>query len=170
MKKYILIVTLILINILFYINSVNMKRVEKVSLNLDRNELGVMFFNTDISNFILLNRNKKSIAFIIDCNNPLLLQEYMDNLKVNIDYLIMNEDYDITFANKKVIKDKITLNDIEFSYKKIKYNNKVICINNNKSCDYIYDTYNSKLIILEKDKIKDEYNILENSYEYIKIQ
>lgn len=172
MKKYILIITLIFINLLFYIKNSNIESVSKVNLKLDKNELGVIFYNTEFSDFIILNKDKKNIMFLINCDNISELEEYIYNSKLNLNYIVMNENYDVSTVHKKVVKNKLTLSNIQFNYKKIKYNNKIICINKDDKCDYTYITTegNNELLAYENKKIKDKYIIENDSYRTIKIK
>ena len=119
MKKYILIITLIVINLLFYIKNSNIESVSKVNLKLDKNELGVIFYNTEFSDFIILNKDNSNIMFLINYSDVNELQEHIYNSKYNLNYIIMNENYDISILHKKVVKNKLTLGNIQFNYKKI---------------------------------------------------
>ena len=172
MKKYILIITLIVINLLFYIKNSNIESVSKVNLKLDKNELGVIFYNTEFSDFIILNKDNSNIMFLINYSDVNELQEHIYNSKYNLNYIIMNENYDISILHKKVVKNKLTLGNIQFNYKKIKYNNKTICINKEDKCDYTYITTDNdnELLVYENKKIKDKYIIENDSYRTIQIK
>lgn len=168
MKKYILISTLILINILFYFKNVKACDINNIDIELKENELGLVLFNYYPNEFILLKLNKKHILFIIDSKDIHKLEDDINNLKINLDYIIMNNDYQINIANKKVVKDRLTLNNIEFYDSKITYNNKSICINSSLDCDYNYITYNEDNSLYIKDK--EEHIIFKDTYKIFKIK
>ena len=92
-------------------------------------------------------------------------------MKIDVDYVVMNNDFDVYLSQRKIVKDKLTLNNIEFSNNMISYNNKKLCFNVNSYCDYNYITYNidSNLVIYEDGKKKNEYVIENNSYKFFKV-
>ncbi len=143
MKKIILIVLLFVINISIFKLSEKTVSLEKIDFNLEYNELGIVFLNLETSDSLLLSLNDINILYLINYQNSLQLKEEITKMKLDIDFIVMNENYDIPFnVPKKIVNDSLNLNNITFNndnYKSINYNNQSLCINNT-NCDYTYFT------------------------------
>lgn len=143
MKKIILIITLIIIN--FSVFAVAEKKVtlEKIDFKLAYNELGIVFLGLNSSDSIILSLNNINILYLIDYKEDSDIKKELENLDIKLDFIVMNENYDINMnVPKKIVKGSITLNDIVFTnntYSKIRYNNQTLCFNNT-NCDYVYYT------------------------------
>ena len=68
MKKIILIITLLFLNIFLLYNTDHTVSVEKVDLELKYNELGITFLGLEDSNSLVLSLNNINILYIIDYN------------------------------------------------------------------------------------------------------
>ena len=146
MKKIILIITLLILNIyLFFIRDQEVA-LEKIDLNLQYNELGIVFLGLDKSDSLILSINDINILYIIDLKDFEPLKKEINRLNLNIDFVVMNENYDVDLnIPKKIVKESLSLNSITFnngSYQSINYNNQSLCINNT-NCDYVYYTKSS---------------------------
>lgn len=187
MKKIIIIVVL-LINTIF-ISKIKKVSLEKMNLSLKENELGIIFINNGNNSGLLLCLNDKSILYILNCDNYDEIAKYIKLIDVNVDYIVMNSDYNIN-GNKIVFNNLLSLNNIIFNrgdYIMISYNDKSLCINPKyNNCDYVYYTYdtdfyvndNTKVFIYNDDistdkiydKWVDKYKVTENNYTIMKIK
>lgn len=146
MKKICLIIALIIIN--FSVYAVTLKKVtlEKIDFQLAYNELGIVFLGLDSSDSLILSLNNINILYLINYKNDSDIKKELEKLDMEIDIIVMNENYDINInAVKKIVKGSLTLNDIVFTnntYSKVRYNNQTLCFNNT-NCDYVYYTKNN---------------------------
>lgn len=145
MKKIILIITLLILNVFLLYKTDHTVSVEKVDLELKYNELGITFLGLDDSNSLVLSLNNINILYIIDYNYFTNLKKELDNLNFKIDFVVMNDNYDIPInVPKKIVDSRLNINNIIFNngkYISINYNNNTLCINNT-NCDYVYYTKN----------------------------
>ena len=187
MKKLIIIILLIIST--YFISGIKKVSVENINLSLLDNELGVIFINTNDNNGLLLSLNNKNILYILKYNNYNEIKNFLKPLNINIDYVVMNSDYNIT-GNKILFNDYLYLNNITFNkqeYIMINYNDLTLCINPKyNNCDYVYYTndikfyindntkafiYNDNININELyDKWIDSYKINKNVYTIMKIK
>lgn len=187
MKKIIIILVLLIST--FFISNNSKVSVEKINLSLQENELGIIFININNNNGLLLSLNNKNILYLIKYSNYDDIFKYLNPLNINIDYTIMNSDYNVV-GNKIVFNDYLYLNNITFNKKDyiiINYNDQTLCINPTyNNCDYIYYTYDTKFYIndytkifiyndiINKDKFYDKwvdsYKISKNNYTILKIK
>lgn len=143
MKKIILIITLFIISSYFFFITEKEVALEKIDLNLEYNELGVIFLGLKKSDSLVLSINDINILYIINLTDSASLKKEIAKLNLNIDFIVMPENYDIDLnASKKIIKEALSLNGITFNnenYQSINYNNQSLCINNT-NCDFVYYT------------------------------
>lgn len=187
MRKLIIIILLLISS--FFISGIKKVSIENINMSLSSNELGIVFININDNNGLLLSLNNKNILYILKYNNYNDILNYLKPLNINIDYIVMNNDYDI-LGNKILYKDYLYLNNIVFNnkdYIMINYNDISLCINpiyNN--CDYVYYTdknnyyinENTKVFIYNDnintdiiyDKWIDSYKISKNIYTIMKIK
>lgn len=187
MRKLIIIILLLISS--FFISGIKKVSIENINMSLSSNELGIVFININDNNGLLLSLNNKNILYILKYNNYNDILNYLKPLNINIDYIVMNNDYDI-LGNKILYKDYLYLNNIVFNnkdYIMINYNDISLCINpiyNN--CDYVYYTDktnyyindNTKVFIYNDnintdiiyDKWIDSYKISKNIYTIMKIK
>ena len=156
LKKIMLLFLLFIISIFFLYSKINNNKVnlEKADLNLEENELGVLFLNLDDSNSLVLSLNNTNILFLIDYNNSKNIKEILSKFNIVLDYIISIRDYNIDFENKIILSENLIINGIKFynyDYLKIEYEDFDICINNN-NCKYIYYT-NKNIEILKNNKV-----------------
>ena len=141
MRKLIIIILLLISS--FFISGIKKVSIENINMSLSSNELGIVFININDNNGLLLSLNNKNILYILKYNNYNDILNYLKPININIDYIVMNNDYDI-LGNKILYKDYLYLNNIVFNnkdYIMINYNDISLCINpiyNN--CDYVYYT------------------------------
>lgn len=154
MKKLVLL--LILFSIFKICSHTYKVSVEKIDLSLNENELGIIFLNLENSNSLLFSLNNINILYILNYTDNDDIKQYISPLSVNIDYVIMNSDYNIE-GNKKVFDNYLYLNNIIFNkdeYIMINYNDKTLCINpNHNNCDYVYYTYDTNFFVSDNTKI-----------------
>ena len=187
MKKIIIILVLLIST--FFISYNRKVSVEKINLSLQENELGIIFIDINNNNGLLLSLNNKNILYLIKYSNYDDIVKYLNPLNINIDYVIMNSDYNVV-GNKIVFNDYLYLDNITFNKKDyviINYNDQTLCINPTlNNCDYIYYTYETKFYIndytkifiyndiINKDKFYDKwvdsYKISKNIYTILKIK
>lgn len=155
MKKMITII-LIILN-LFVFKSVEKVSIEKIDLSLNKDELGIVFLNLENSNSLLLSLNNINILYVLNYINSDDIYENLSTFSINVDYVIMNSDYNIEIGEKKVFHDYLHLNNIVFNnrdYIMINYADKTLCINPTlNNCDYVYYTYNVDFYISNNNKI-----------------
>ena len=154
MKKIILIITLLILNIYLLIMRDEKVVLEKIDLNLEYNELGIVFLGLENSHSLVLSVNDLNILYIIDLKNFNSLNREINKLNLSIDFVVMNENYDVNLnVPKKIVRQSLSLNGITFnngSYKSINYNDQSLCINNT-NCDYVY--YTKKDIKVNDNKV-----------------
>ena len=185
MKKIIII--LLCINAFFYIQTIP-THLEKIDLNLRKNELGVIFINLDNSKSILFSLNDESILYILECTNYDELSKYLNFFNFNVYHIISNSNYNI--ENIKTFEHFMRLNNIIFhkeDYLMISYADKTLCINPKlNNCDYVYYTENipfnindNTKVFLYNDNIDvssvynkwiDSYKVSKNIYTILKIK
>ncbi|MBQ9319151.1 MAG: hypothetical protein IJR82_05940 [Bacilli bacterium] len=163
--------------------------IETINLSLTKDELGIIFISVKDNKGLLLSLNNQNILYIFQLHNYLEITNYLKPLSINIDYIIMNDNYQID-NNQIIFQQYLYLNKIYFEkqdYIMIKYNNQTLCINplyNN--CDYVYyldelDFYindNTKLFLYNDDinvdkiynKWIDSYKITNQLYTILKIK
>ena len=146
MKKIVLIIILCLSNIFIFYNRDKEVSIEKIDINLEFNELGIIFLDLNDSNTLLISLNNTSILYIIDYKDSTNLKKELNHLNKKIDFIVMNKEYDIDInAPKKLVNKRLNINNIIFNngiYQSINYNNNSLCINSS-NCDYAYYTTNN---------------------------
>ena len=188
MKKIVLIIILCLSNIFIFYNRDKEVSIEKIDINLEFNELGIIFLDLNDSNTLLISLNNTSILYIIDYKDSTNLKKELNHLNKKIDFIVMNKEYEIDInAPKKIVNERLNINNIIFSngiYKSINYNNNSLCINSS-NCDYAYYTTNNikvnnnKVLFISKnikmsDKLYEEwvdiYKLNNSVYTVLKIK
>ena len=188
MKKIVLIIILCLSNIFIFYNRDKEVSIEKIDINLEFNELGIIFLDLNDSNTLLISLNNTSILYIIDYKDSTNLKKELNHLNKKIDFIVMNKEYDIDInAPKKLVNKRLNINNIIFNngiYQSINYNNNSLCINSS-NCDYAYYTTNNikvnnnKVLFISKsanmnDKIYEEwvdiYKLNNSVYTVLKIK
>lgn len=187
MKKIFLIIILLIICLFIFISTSEPVNLEKIDLNLEYDELGILFLNLNNSNSLILSLNDINILYIIDYEDDKEIKKELDNLNMKLDYIVMNNNYDIDLGvSKQIINKKLIINNIIFnnSYQSINYNNQSLCINN-VNCDYIYYTkkdikVNDNKVLFFNQKLKlpdnlykewvDIYKINKSIYTILKIK
>lgn len=155
MKKMIIII-LVLFN-LFIFKRVDKVSIEKIDLALNKDELGIVFLNLENSSSLLLSLNNINILYVLNYTSSDNIYENLSTFSINIDYVIMNSDYNIELGEKKVFHDYLHLNNIIFNngdYIMISYADKTLCINPTlNNCDYVYYTYNVDFYTSDNTKL-----------------
>ena len=188
MKKIFLIIILCLSNIFIFYNRDKEVSIEKIDINLEFNELGIIFLDLNDSNTLLISLNNTSILYIIDYKDSTNLKKELNHLNKKIDFIVMNKEYDIDInAPKKIVNERLNINNIIFNngiYQSINYNNNSLCINSS-NCDYAYYTTNNikvnnnKVLFISKnikmsDKLYEEwvdiYKLNNSVYTVLKIK
>ncbi len=188
MKKIVLIIILCLSNIFIFYNRDKEVSIEKIDINLEFNELGIIFLDLNDSNTLLISLNNTSILYIIDYKDSTNLKKELNHLNKKIDFIVMNKEYDIDInAPKKLVNKRLNINNIIFNngiYQSINYNNNSLCINSS-NCDYAYYTTNNikvnnnKVLFISKsanmnDKLYEEwvdiYKLNNSVYTVLKIK
>ena len=143
MKKIIMIILLCFINMFIFYKKGKEVSIEKININLNYNELGIVFLDLTDSNTLLLSLNNTNILYIIDYKDSTSLKKELNKLGKTIDFIVMNEYYDIDInTSKKIINKRLNINNIIFNndtYNSISYNNNSLCINSS-NCDFVYYT------------------------------
>ena len=188
MKKIVLIIILCLSNIFIFYNRDKEVSIEKIDINLQFNELGIMFLDLNDSNTLLISLNNTNILYIIDYKDSISLKKELIYLGKKIDFIVMNKEYEIDInAPKKLVNKRLNINNIIFNngiYQSINYNNNSLCINSS-NCDYAYYTTNNikvnnnKVLFISKnikmsDKLYEEwvdiYKLNNSVYTVLKIK
>ena len=188
MKKIVLIIILCLSNIFIFYNRDKEVSIEKIDINLEFNELGIIFLDLNDSNTLLISLNNTSILYIIDYKDSTNLKKELNHLNKKIDFIVMNKEYDIDInAPKKLVNKRLNINNIIFNngiYQSINYNNNSLCINSS-NCYYAYYTTNNikvnnnKVLFISKsanmnDKLYEEwvdiYKLNNSVYTVLKIK
>ena len=160
MKKLIAIIILCFINILIFYNKGKEVSIEKIDINLEFNELGIIFLDLNDSNTLLISLNNTNILYIVDYKASTNLKKELNKLGKSIDFIVMTKEYDIDVrAPKKIINKRLNINNIVFlsdTYNSISYNNNSLCINSS-NCDFVYYTNsnikvnNNKVLFISND-------------------
>ena len=145
MRKILFILFLLLFNILLIYSKV--KSINNINLKLKKDELAIVIINNPKSKSLLLLKNDISILYVLDYQNDSNIKDDVLNFTSKLDYVFMNDNYDIPFKNKKLIKSKI-IEKIIMDKNKITYNNYRFCIDKELSCDITY-------LIKEKELVGD---------------
>lgn len=148
MKKYFVILIIILIDIFLYINKTKSSTFEFVDINLDKNEIGLTLLSLDNSKSILIN---KSSLLILEYIDSLDLEKKLNLYGIDVlENVILNGNYtpDIKSYNKHTLNNKVKLNNLTINKKDnieiINYYDYSFCIyktGKNKdlsNCDFIY--------------------------------
>ena len=188
MKKIVLIIILCLSNIFIFYNRDKEVSIEKIDINLEFNELGIIFLDLNDSTPLFISLNNTSLLYIIDYKDSTNLKKELNHLNKKIDFIVMNKEYDIDInAPKKLVNKRLNINNIIFNngiYQSINYNNNSLCINSS-NCDYAYYTTNNikvnnnKVLFISKsanmnDKLYEEwvdiYKLNNSVYTVLKIK
>ncbi len=148
MKKYFIIIILIILNILVYMDKTILSSSSKINLDLKEEEIALSIISLDNSKSILI--NKKDL-FVLEYIDSLNLEKVINLYGVNIlRNLIQNNNdlINIKSYNKQTLNNKIMIDNITFevndNIKIINYKNYNFCIyksgtNKNLSiCNFIY--------------------------------
>lgn len=186
MKKYLIILFLLLLDVSLYVNKVETSMTEVIDLKLQDNELAVTILSLENSKSVLLNNTDLLILEYIDSTD---IQETLNLYNVDIlDNLILisNDVVDVKSYNKQTLNKKVEIKNVN-----ILKNNNIITINYldynfciykeglNKilnSCDFVYflsldniDFSDEVLVtffdsIIKKEKIEKYYDKWVDSY------
>ncbi len=188
MKKIFLIIILCLSNVFIFYSRDKEVSIEKIDINLQFNELGIILLDLNDSNTLLISLNNTNILYIIDYKDSISLKKELIYIGKKIDFIVMNKEYEIDInAPKKIVNERLNINNIIFSngiYKSINYHNNSLCINSS-NCDYAYYTTNNikvnnnKVLFISKnikmsDKLYEEwvdiYKLNNSVYTVLKIK
>ena len=136
MKKFVVIISLIVFNVLLLYSKVSSK--SDINLKLDKNELAIIVINNDDSKALLLLKDNKSILYILEYNNDKKLLKNLEKFTYNFDYIYENDLYDIPLDRKELIYTNM-IDNIYLSKNRISYLNYTFCINESY-CDFTYLT------------------------------
>ena len=75
MKKIFLIIILCLSNVFIFYNRDKEVSIEKIDINLEFNELGIIFLDLNDSNTLLISLNNTNILYIIDYKDSISLKK-----------------------------------------------------------------------------------------------
>lgn len=166
MKRIILIVILIIIYCFIIIQKSKGVFAEKIDLNLDDNEIGIIIYNNE-EDFLMFKENDRNTLFVINMVNRVKIRNFLDIFSVDkIDNLIVypNMDIKIDSKNKYYVNEKIDLENIKFerldNILKINIYDYNLCIynagnnNNIDDCTFTYfKDIDDKLKITDKNKV-----------------
>ena len=175
MRKILFIFFLLIFNILLIYSKVSSKN--DIDLKLKKDELAIVIINNINSKALLLLKNDIAIAYILDYENDINLKKDLYQFTNHLDYVYMNDNYDINLKNKELIKSKV-IEKIILEENKITYNNYKICVDKELSCDITYLNkekdiigsnlksiiYNNDLAINIQNDWLDTYSIGMNNY------
>ena len=136
MKKYVLIISLIIINFLLIYSKINSTSIKDIKLNLSNDEVGIIFLPLPDSKSLLIKKGDINILYILSYTSNKRLQSAIDVFTDKIDYVISNQDY--TIPNSLVLEHAINIEDINIDQHRIVYNQHTFCINESSNCDYSY--------------------------------
>ncbi len=132
MKKYFIIIILIILNILVYTDKTILSSSSKINLDLKEEEIALSIISLDNSKSILI--NKKDL-FVLEYIDSLNLEKVINLYGVNIlRNLIQNNNdlINIKSYNKQTLNNKIMIDNITFevnnNIKIINYKNYNFCI------------------------------------------
>lgn len=176
MKKYVVIISLIVFNVLLLYSKVSSK--SDINLKLDKNELAIIVINNDDSKALLLLKDNKSILYILEYNNDKKLLKNLEKFAYNFDYIYENDLYDIPLDRKELIYTNM-IDNVYLSKNRISYLNYTFCINES-FCDFTYltgdyeiketsniiysDNVSEKIMDLYEQEWIDLYKISNNNY------
>lgn len=166
MKRIILIIILIIIYCFIIIEKSKGVFAEKINLNLDDNEIGIIIYNNE-EDFLMFKENNRSTLFVINMVNRVKIRNFLDVFAIDkIDNLIVypNIDIKIDSENKYYVNEKIDLENIKFerydNILKINIYDYNLCIynagnnNNIDDCTFTYfKDIDDKLKITDKNKV-----------------
>lgn len=185
MKKGIVLLVLILLNITVYFCKSGQAYVEKIDFNLEDGEYLVLF----LPDMLFIGSQKED--YLIPLEDDINLDNLQDFDIKKIDYLISSKDYDVSykkrvdpkqllmFKNIKIIEDENLEIDI--------YNQKICVLNSGTECDHVFlksDSveidkslktlfFEEKYVDLIKPKLFkkwiDAYTIIDDCYTFLKI-
>lgn len=180
MKRIILLIVLIIINCVMLYTKIESSGIQKIDLELERDELGIVFFD----DLLLFNINDKNIIYLLEAPDDLKIKFKINPFTKNVNYIIMNKKYKTKLSNKLIIEDKIDLESINFiydDYLQVIYKDYKLCVNAAEinDCDFLFYTVNKKFFINENTKVifytnsvKKEY--IDNTYnkwlDYYKVE
>ena len=167
MKRIILLICLIILYCIVIIQKSKGVFAEKINLNLDDNEIGVVFFKYKEEEFLLFKQNDINHLFLIDGQNKINITGALNIFGINrIDNLIYYTNNSLKINSKKEysVDDNIDLGNIKFNRNnniiKINLYNYNLCIYSAGSnydisdCTYIYfRDIDDKLKISDKNKV-----------------
>jgi len=148
MKKYLIILLLVLLNVIVYTNKTKIASKELINLDLSKNEFALTIFSLENSKSILINKSELLVLEYIDSlnlENRLKLYgiEVLNNVIFKNEQIINIKSY-----NKQLLKRKIKIDEAEITKNEnidiIKYHDYSFCVyksGNNKNlnnCDFIY--------------------------------
>ena len=170
MKKYFIIIILIILNILVYTDKTILSSSSKINLDLKEEEIALSIISLDNSKSILI--NKKDL-FVLEYIDSLNLEKVINLYGVNIlRNLIQNNNdlINIKSYNKQTLNNKIMIDNITFevndNIKIINYKNYNFCIyksgTNKNFSDEVLAVFFDKNI--KENKIEKYYDKWVDSY------
>lgn len=196
MKKCLFIIFLIIINFTILYSKIYSSDLKNIKLKLDKNKLAIILIYLENSTSLLLKNSDNFILYVLDYKNDTDFYINISLFTDKVDYVFMNEEYDLKYPYKVVLDESIILDGLRIEQNRIYYNNTLFCINEARNCDYIYltneveldnepkiiiysDLLSTKYISKLHDSWTDTYKmskkefiilILGNDYEVIKLQ
>lgn len=138
MKKCIFIIFLIIINCTILYIKIFSNELKNIKVKLSEYEIAIIIIDLENSTSLLVKKEDNFILYIINYINDKDLYLNIELFTKNIDYVFMNEEYDVKYPNKMVIDGNILLDGIRLEPSKIYYNNKSFCIDIIDKCNYLY--------------------------------
>lgn len=154
MKRIVLLIVLIILNCVILYTKIESSNIDKIDLELEDNEAGIVFFY----DMILFKINNENIVYLLDNYKNSNIIQNVNPFVTSIDYVLMNKKHNINIGAKKILDDEIEINNIEFDYDdylEIVYNDYKLCIDINEinDCDFIFNTKNNKFFINQNTKL-----------------
>lgn len=170
MKKCLFIIFLIIINFTILYSKIYSSDLKNIKLKLDKNELAIILIYLENSTSLLLKNNDNFILYVLDYKNDTDFYINISLFTDKVDYVFMNEEYDLKYPYKVVLDESIILDGLRIEQNRIYYNNTMFCINEARNCDYVYLTNEVELdnepkIIIYSDLLSTKYvNKLHDSW------
>lgn len=162
MKKWLLIIFLIILNFTILYCKIYSSDLKNIKLKLNDDELGIIIIHLENSTSLLLKNGDTYILYLLDYKDDTDLYINIELFTDKIDYVFMNEEYDLKYPYKIVIDGKIIIDDIRLEPNKISYKGSTFCINSIDNCDYVYLTEEMKINTTPKTIFYNE--LLSNNY------
>lgn len=162
MKKFYLIILLIVVNFSLLYVKIFSNKLKKIDLNLKEGDLGIIILSLNSSKSLLLHKDDSFLLYTFQYEDDKDLESNISLFTDKVEYVFMNQEYSLSYPYKNVLDGLVVIQGIQLEPNRLHYQNQKFCINEDKNCDFVYLTKEMDLkedisVVFYDENLSDSY-------------